>query len=83
VAASIRAFVQGGLLPVARYSRGDWLDFHKLTSHYSGGPMVDIKPQAGAGLERHYASEEESETHASLYVLSLRNYQIIFAPIWI
>jgi hypothetical protein len=68
---------------LAHYSRGDWLDFHKLTSHYSGGPMGDIKPQAGAGFQRHYASEEEFGDTCFPYVLSLRNYQIIFAPIWI
>jgi len=44
--------------------------------------MVDIKPQARASKGT-TPTKRNSETHASLYVLSLRNYQIIFAPIWI
>jgi hypothetical protein len=69
---------------LAHYSRGDWLDFHKLTSHYSGGPMVDIKPQAGAGFQRRYASEEEfGDTCFPCMCFPSETTKIIFAPIWI
>jgi len=45
--------------------------------------MGDIKPQAGAGFQKTLRQRRGIRRHMlPLYVLSPRNYQITFAPIW-